>query len=274
MRMYIAYPFIILLSVFHINIMAQPLCSYRAKISDNDKKNSAGTSLTSAGVSKASLGAIIRQDRANYHQFKVRDVEDEGDCLFSDKQMRAKIDSMISSSLIDPKVIESIVVKNPVVTVAVYEDKLVISFSESELVTKNSSKPQVPQAGSSNIKLTQTELGFAKKIKELSFCAGFMDDFFPGASIENCNGSGTINNAKCKAFLVNNWYSDAMNPKFSPSPNFARYLQENIEIYNSEFQKGGRTSSQRQVQTENFQVGLDACRELIEKKINALSQKK
>ena len=274
MRAYIAYPFIIFMSVFHMIVMGQPLCSYSAKISDKDKKNSAGTSLTSSGVSKSSLAAIIRQDRANYHQFKLRDAEDEGDCLFSDKQMRVKIDAMINSSSIDPNVIESIVMKNPLITVTVYQDKFGITFNQSELENKNSPKNQIPEAERSNIKLTQTESGVAKKYKTLSFCAGFMNDFFPDASAENCNGSGTINNAKCKAFLVNNWYADAMNPKLSPSSNFATYLKENIEIYNSEFRRGQLASSQRQVFTENYHVGMNMCRDYIEKMINVLSQKK
>lgn len=158
MSSYIAYPFIIFLSVFHMIVMAQPLCSYTAKISDNDKKNSAGTSLTSSGVSKSSLAAIIRQDRANYHQFKLRDAEDEGDCLFSDKQMRAKIEGMINSSQIDAKVIESVVEKNPVITVTVYQDKLDISvlnaqnagISRSEASSARLAAPTTPPVNRKN----------------------------------------------------------------------------------------------------------------------------
>jgi hypothetical protein len=110
-------------------VEAQPLCSYNAKISDSDKKNSAGSSLMTAGVNKASLAAIIRQDRANFHQFKIRDPEDEADCIFSDKQARAKIEDMINSSSIDVKLIKHIVTNSPVITVTIYEDKLAITLA-------------------------------------------------------------------------------------------------------------------------------------------------
>jgi hypothetical protein len=143
---------------------AQPLCSYTAKISDADKKNSAGVSLITTGINKATLAAIIRQDRANYHQFKVRDSEDEGDCMFSDKTMRSKIEAMTNSSLIDAKLIENIVTKNPVITVTVFQDKLSISAAD---ITNASPEKQAHKNNSN--KASKPELSVNSKPLALSF---------------------------------------------------------------------------------------------------------
>lgn len=180
------YAFVFLLLTFVRVAEAQPLCSYNAKISDADKKNSAGASLTTAGVNKASLAAVIRQDRANFHQFKVRDAEDEADCVFSDKQMRAKIESMINASSIDAKTIESIVTRNPIVTVAVYQDKLVITVADAGNAQSSNSgdgrqtDAQTAEAGSMDYTQTPNH--------KSGVCIGFISKEIDVKGVANVDG--------------------------------------------------------------------------------------
>lgn len=60
----------------------QLIGSYVARLSETDHFNSSGQRLTSAA-------AIIRQDRANFHRFGIKDPEDEGDAFFADEGNRA-----------------------------------------------------------------------------------------------------------------------------------------------------------------------------------------
>lgn len=63
---------------------AQQIESYYAWIGPEDMRNSRGVRLTT-------LGAILQQDRANWHRFGIRHREDEGDRLFGDRAVRARI---------------------------------------------------------------------------------------------------------------------------------------------------------------------------------------
>jgi hypothetical protein len=63
--------------------------TYYARLSGADHFNSRGQRLKSAA-------AIIRQDRANYHRFNVRDDEDTGDSYFSSKSNRAALERMLN----------------------------------------------------------------------------------------------------------------------------------------------------------------------------------
>jgi hypothetical protein len=66
-----------------ISTHAQELIeSYTALLSEADHFNSNGQRLTSAA-------AIIRQDRANYYRYGVRDADDQGDGFFADEGNRA-----------------------------------------------------------------------------------------------------------------------------------------------------------------------------------------
>ena len=64
------------------------LAMYSAYISPADMHNSKGAALTS-------LGAALQQDRANFHRFGRRDARDEGDPLFADRALRARIPQMV-----------------------------------------------------------------------------------------------------------------------------------------------------------------------------------
>ena len=63
-------------SVTVAQAQGQLLDSYVTFIGPNDHFNSKGGRLTEPWQ-------IIRQDRANYHRFRVRDPGDEGDIFFS-----------------------------------------------------------------------------------------------------------------------------------------------------------------------------------------------
>ena len=58
--------------------------SYWAVIGPEDMFNSSGVRLTN-------LGAVLQQDRANFHRFGIRHVGDEGDPVFGNPAARALI---------------------------------------------------------------------------------------------------------------------------------------------------------------------------------------
>jgi hypothetical protein len=72
--------------------------SYIARLGPTDHFNSNGVRLTSAA-------AIIRQDRANYHQFEKRDPEDEGDRFFASIENRAILERMLENGQSAPGVL-------------------------------------------------------------------------------------------------------------------------------------------------------------------------
>ncbi|MEL6201605.1 MAG: hypothetical protein AAFR39_04520 [Pseudomonadota bacterium] len=60
------------------------LAEYLTWLDAEDTVNSSGTKLTS-------FGAILAQDRANYHRFGIRQELDTSDPIFSDRNMRSKL---------------------------------------------------------------------------------------------------------------------------------------------------------------------------------------
>ena len=83
----------------------QLIGSYVALLSEADHFNSSGQRLTSAA-------AIIRQDRANFHRFGIKDPEDEGDA-FADEGNRAALEQMLERGRAEPGVIARIVNGTP-----------------------------------------------------------------------------------------------------------------------------------------------------------------
>jgi hypothetical protein len=67
---------------------AQLLDDYYAYIGEDDLYNSNGSRLTQAWQ-------IIRQDRANYHRFGIRQSGDQGDTFFASKNNRATAEQML-----------------------------------------------------------------------------------------------------------------------------------------------------------------------------------
>jgi hypothetical protein len=68
--------------------------SYAAYIGEDDLYNSQGERLTQPWQ-------VLRQDRANYHKFKIRQRGDEGDPFFSDVNNRAAMERMVMNGSID-----------------------------------------------------------------------------------------------------------------------------------------------------------------------------
>jgi hypothetical protein len=92
----------------------QLLESYVAELSERDHFNSAGQRLTTAA-------AIIRQDRANFHRFGLRDPGDEDDKFFADEGNRAALERLLERGRAEPGVISRIVNGTPLVRVEVWQ---------------------------------------------------------------------------------------------------------------------------------------------------------
>jgi hypothetical protein len=91
----------------------QLIGSYVALLSEADHFNSSGQRLNSAA-------AIIRQDRANFHRFGVRDPQDESDGFFSDEGNRNTLEQMLERGHADPGVIGRIVDGTPLIRVDIF----------------------------------------------------------------------------------------------------------------------------------------------------------
>jgi len=84
--------------------------SYVARLSSKDHFNSKGKRLHSAA-------AIIRQDRANFHKFALRDPEDQDDRFFSDRGNRARLESMLNQGHISQAAKNRIINGSPMIIV-------------------------------------------------------------------------------------------------------------------------------------------------------------
>jgi hypothetical protein len=87
--------------------------SYKARLSPADHYNSNGVRLHSAA-------AIIRQDRANYYVYGIRDSEDEPDSYFSVKRNRERMEQMLENGRATPDAIDRIVNGTPLIRVDIY----------------------------------------------------------------------------------------------------------------------------------------------------------
>lgn len=86
---------------------------YTARLSEADHFSSKGARLgTAAG--------ILRQDRANFHRFGVRDSEDSGDEFFSDAKNRDLMERLLLAGRISGSARDAIVNGTPTVTVSIY----------------------------------------------------------------------------------------------------------------------------------------------------------
>jgi hypothetical protein len=87
--------------------------TYTARLSERDHYNSNGQRIRSAA-------AIIRQDRANFYVYGVRDGEDEPDPYFSSKSNRARLEEMLENGRATPDAIDRIVNGTPLIRVEIY----------------------------------------------------------------------------------------------------------------------------------------------------------
>jgi len=95
--------------------------SYTARLSARDHFNSNGERLRSAA-------AIVRQDRANFYVYGLRDSEDEPDSYFSGKGNRARLEEMLENGRTTPDAISRIVNGTPLIRVDIYSTGISVSI--------------------------------------------------------------------------------------------------------------------------------------------------
>jgi len=95
--------------------------SYTARIGIEDHYSSRGTKLEG-------IAAIIRQDRANYHKFLKRDLDDTGDNFFASKSNRAILERMLESGSITMEARSAILYDNPLIEVRVYNNHIEVEL--------------------------------------------------------------------------------------------------------------------------------------------------
>lgn len=114
--------------------------SYLARLSAQDHENSKGTPLTSAA-------AILRQDRAIWHEIGGADDEDQADDFFSKKSNRAAFEKLLENGSIGAAEERAIVNGTPLVKVTIsYDEGMGQNFVSVQVVEKGgraaSSRPE------------------------------------------------------------------------------------------------------------------------------------
>ncbi|WP_319771877.1 hypothetical protein [Breoghania sp.] len=90
---------------------------YVAYLGPDDHYNSRGQRLSEPWQ-------VIRQDRANYHRFGIRDRGDEGDRFFASAANRARMERMVLKGFIDGNAGWRVVNDNCWIRVEIYEDSV------------------------------------------------------------------------------------------------------------------------------------------------------
>ncbi len=89
--------------------------SYVAVLSEQDHLNSKGGRLDNAA-------AIIRQDRANYHKFNIRDDGDQNDSFFANANNRDTLEQLLKGGTSNAASLRAIVNGTPTVTVSIFRN--------------------------------------------------------------------------------------------------------------------------------------------------------
>ena len=92
---------------------AELIDEYYAYIGEDDLYNSRGSRLTEAWQ-------VIRQDRANFHRFGIRQYGDEGDTFFGSQRNRAIAERMLLNGYIDRSAARRLVSGNVTIHVEIY----------------------------------------------------------------------------------------------------------------------------------------------------------
>ena len=88
--------------------------TYTTRIGTKDHFNSKVEKLNS-------VAAIIRQDRANFHHFDLKDSEDEADIFFVSKVNRNLLEKMLTNGFTSKKTKEAIMNGTPIIIVTIYK---------------------------------------------------------------------------------------------------------------------------------------------------------
>lgn len=89
------------------------LGGYTAYIGERDLYNSEGARLSEPWQ-------VIRQDRANYHRFRIRDRGDQGDSFFADSNNRAAMERLLRNGTISQSAGTAIIHGNVLIQVDIY----------------------------------------------------------------------------------------------------------------------------------------------------------
>lgn len=106
-----------LLLISPLSYGVEPIDSYVARLGSQDHFNSAGSRLKT-------VTDIIRQDRANFHKYNIRDSEDQSDSVFGDVKKRERIPLMLGRGYIDKATKTAILNGTPLVLVNIYKNHL------------------------------------------------------------------------------------------------------------------------------------------------------
>jgi hypothetical protein len=87
--------------------------SYLARLSARDHFSSRGQRLDTAA-------AVIRQDRANYYVYNIRDDEDEPDTFFASKANRERLEQLLEHGTSNRNAVRRILNGTPLIKVQVY----------------------------------------------------------------------------------------------------------------------------------------------------------
>lgn len=171
--------FFIMLASMSLTAEAQESVVYRARLSAQDHFNSKGKKLQDAV-------AILRQDRANYHRYNLRDGDDQYDPLFASKENRARMEAMLGAKGLDFYLRDIILKGNPLVEVRIENGVISVKLVPEGLAKAQPQKPKkqssglVPLSADNNAPLHVfvTRLGpadhFNSKGKKLSSAEGII----------------------------------------------------------------------------------------------------
>ncbi len=93
--LFISIYFFAIVVFFSEQAHASCIVDYKTTISNIDRHNSKGVRLRT-------VGAILRQDRANFHRFKLKDPGDEGDSALWHPKRRAIFERAVNNRLPSP----------------------------------------------------------------------------------------------------------------------------------------------------------------------------
>jgi hypothetical protein len=105
----------------HAQGLGEYIETYTARLSPRDHYNSNGVRLRSAA-------AIIRQDRANFYVYGLRDSEDQPDSYFSSKENRARLEQLLEHGRATPDVIDRIVNGTPLIRVDIHATGIIVTI--------------------------------------------------------------------------------------------------------------------------------------------------
>ena len=101
----------------------KPVEVYRARLSEKDHYNMYGERLTT-------VAAILRQDRAYFHLYDMRDREDGDDVFFDSPANRDRLERMLVTGHVSQAVSRAITRDHPLVEVTVYPSRVDVTLAD------------------------------------------------------------------------------------------------------------------------------------------------